>query len=71
MNQQEKNQRIARLIVLLNKLETELTNIQTTLYKMGADKPELQPVITEKLTKLQPLLEKVRKARLNLNFSFL
>ncbi len=73
----EKTVKVARLIILLIKIEKELNAVKSTLVKLQnhqqnykKDSP-LTGQINRKLDSVNELLEKIRKARLNLNFYFI
>ena len=73
----EKTVKVARLIILLIKIEKELNAVKSTLVKLQnhqqnykKDSP-LTSQINRKLDSVNELLEKIRKARLNLNFYFI
>ncbi len=73
----EKTVKVARLIILLIKIEKELNAVKSTLVKLQnhqqnykKDSP-LAGQINRKLDSVNELLEKIRKARLNLNFYFI
>ena len=73
----EKTVKVARLIILLIKIEKELNAVKSTLVKLQnhqqnykKDSP-LAGQINRKLDAVNELLEKIRKARLNLNFYFI
>lgn len=74
---EEKTVKVARLIILLVKIEKELNTVKSTLLKLQnhqqtykKDSP-LSEQINQKITTVDQLLEKIRKARLNLNFYFI
>ena len=74
---EEKTVKVARLIMLLIKIEKELNTVRATLTKLQShqkkykkDSP-LSEQISQKITNVEQLLEKIRKARLNLNFYFI
>lgn len=72
-----KEQKIAKLIVILSKIESELVTLQNTLNKLlehhakhnGSSK--LLPQIVEKIQTTERLKLKIQKARLNLSYTFL
>lgn len=71
-----RTQKVAQLIILLIKIEKELQTVQTTLIKLGgtarvANNTNMQIQINDKLIKIKDLLQKIRQARLNLNFHFI
>ena len=74
---EEKTVKVARLIMLLIKIEKELNTVKATLTKLQShqkkykkDSP-LSEQISQKIVNVEQLLEKIRKARLNLNFYFI
>ncbi len=74
---EQKTVKVARLIILLIKIEKELNAVKSTLVKLHnhqqdykKDSP-LAGQIKRKLDAVNELLEKIRKARLNLNFYFI
>lgn len=74
---EERTVKVARLIILLIKIEKELNTVKSTLLKLQthqqkykADSP-LSGQISHKVNTVEQLLEKIRKARLNLNFYFI
>ncbi len=74
---EEKTVKVARLIMLLIKIEKELNTVKSTLTKLQShqkkykkDSP-LSEQISQKIINVEQLLEKIRKARLNLNFYFI
>lgn len=74
---EEKTVKVARLIMLLIKIEKELNTVKSTLTKLQShqkkykkDSP-LSEQISKKIINVEQLLEKIRKARLNLNFYFI
>ena len=73
----KRQQRVARLIVLLNKMEKELTTIDQTLQKMLVDTARYNPrspllqQIQDKLARVASITAKIQKARLNLNYYFI
>ena len=74
---EEKTVKVARLIILLIKIEKELNTVKSTLLKLQnhqrkykKDSP-LAKQIARKVETVEQLLEKIRKARLNLNFYFI
>ena len=74
---EEKTVKVARLILLLIKIEKELYTVKTTLTKLkshqqeSVDDSELNKRIHKKLETVELLLDKIRKARLNLNYYFI
>ena len=74
---EERTVKVARLIILLIKIEKELNTVKSTLLKLQnhqkkykKDSP-LAGQIVQKIQTVEQLLEKIRKARLNLNFYFI
>jgi hypothetical protein len=74
---EEKTVKIARLIILLTKIEKELNTVKSTLIRLrlhqkqyNNDSP-LAEQIEQKLETVEQLLSKIRKARLNLNYYFI
>lgn len=74
---EEKTVKVARLIILLTKIEKELNTVKLTLTKLqfhqktyNQDSP-LAEQIEQKLETVEQLLAKIRKARLNLNYYFI
>ncbi|BAU64492.1 hypothetical protein STA3757_18640 [Stanieria sp. NIES-3757] len=74
---EEKTVKVARLIILLTKIEKELNTVKLTLAKLqfhqktyNQDSP-LAEQIEQKLETVEQLLAKIRKARLNLNYYFI
>jgi hypothetical protein len=74
---EERTVKVARLIILLIKIEKELNTVKSTLLKLQThqqkyktDSP-LSSQINRKVNTVEQLLEKIRKARLNLNFYFI
>ncbi|AFZ36292.1 chromosome segregation SMC protein, putative [Stanieria cyanosphaera PCC 7437] len=74
---EEKTVKVARLIILLTKIEKELNTVKSTLTKLQLhqknykqDSP-LAEQIEQKLETVEQLLAKIRKARLNLNYYFI
>ena len=74
---EEKTVKVARLIILLIKIEKELNTVKSTLLKLQNHQQEykkdspLAQQINQKVNTVEQLLEKIRKARLNLNFYFI
>ena len=74
---EEKTVKVARLIILLIKIEKELYTVQTTLSKLKKHHQEndtdsnLANKVNKKLESVEQLLDKIRKARLNLNYYFI
>ena len=73
---EEKTVKVARLIILLIKIEKELYTVKTTLSKLqdneeADSKSNAENNVEGKLATVEMLLEKIRKARLNLNYYFI
>lgn len=73
---EEKTVKVARLIVLLLKIEKELHTVKTSLTQLQGDqeidnKSNSQHTVDGKLETVEMLLAKIRKARLNLNYYFI
>lgn len=74
---EEKTVKVARLIILLIKIEKELNTVKTTLSKLQNHQQkynqtsQLSEQIEQKLATVERLSEKIRKARLNLNYYFI
>lgn len=74
---EEKTVKVARLIILLIKIEKELTTVKSTLLKLRShqDKYKKDSALTQqveqKINTVEQLLKKIRQARLNLNFYFI
>lgn len=73
---EEKTVKVARLIVLLLKIEKELYTVKTSLGQLQANQDatnqlDSQQTVTGKLATVEMLLAKIRKARLNLNYYFI
>lgn len=73
---EEKTVKVARLIVLLLKIEKELHTVKTSLSQLQGDKEvanqsNSQHTVDGKLATVEMLLAKIRKARLNLNYYFI
>ena len=73
---EEKTVKVARLIILLIKIEKELYTVKTTLSQLQSneeaqDKSDSQNTVKGKLATVEMLLDKIRKARLNLNYYFI
>lgn len=73
---EEKTVKVARLIILLIKIENELYTVKNTLGKLQGDEEidngsNSQTTVDKKLATVETLLEKIRKARLNLNYYFI
>lgn len=74
---EEKTVKVARLIILLIKIEKELTTVKSTLVKLQSHQQkynkqsQLSEQIDQKIATVDRLSEKIRKARLNLNYYFI
>ncbi|MDJ0633138.1 MAG: chromosome segregation protein SMC [Xenococcaceae cyanobacterium MO_188.B29] len=73
---EEKTVKVARLIVLLIKIEKELYTVKNTLGKLKGNEEtdnssNSKNTVDGKLATVEMLLEKIRKARLNLNYYFI
>lgn len=72
----EKEAKVANLIVLLVKIEKELTTVNETLTKLRSHQLRNNPnspllsQIDEKLNTVERLTSRIVKARLNLNYHF-
>lgn len=69
-------ERIARLVIVLNNIEKELSKIETTLenlIQVGFMKgnESIVDLACEKLSKVQSLTLKIQQARLNLSYYFI
>ena len=73
---EKKTVKVARLIILLIKIEKELYTVKTTLSQLQSNeeaesKCDSQNTVKGKLATVEMLLDKIRKARLNLNYYFI
>lgn len=74
---EEKTVKVARLIILLIKIEKELTTVKSTLVKLQNHQQrynkqsQLSEQIEQKIATVDRLSAKIRKARLNLNYYFI
>lgn len=74
---EEKTVKVARLIILLIKIEKELTTVKSTLVKLQNHQQrynkqsQLSEQIDQKIATVDRLSAKIRKARLNLNYYFI
>ena len=74
---EEKTVKVARLIILLTKIEKELTTVKSTLLKLQSHQHTYQKnsaltqQVEQKINTVEQLLKKIRQARLNLNFYFI
>ena len=74
---EEKTVKLARLIILLIKIEKELNKVKTNLVRLQKHQQKyetnssIEDQIRHKIEAVDNLLAKIRKARLNLNFYFI
>lgn len=74
---EEKTVKVARLIILLIKIEKELATVKETLTKLKSHQEkynknsQLSEQIDEKIETVNRLSAKISKARLNLNYYFI
>ena len=74
---EEKTVKVARLIILLAKIEKELATVKETLAKLQKHQrkynqdSQLAGQIDQKIATVNRLSEKISKARLNLNYYFI
>ncbi|MEM8829100.1 MAG: chromosome segregation protein SMC [Cyanobacteria bacterium P01_G01_bin.19] len=74
---EEKTVKVARLIILLIKIEKELATVKETLAKLQNhqekynNSSELSAQIEQKMATVNRLSAKISKARLNLNYYFI
>ena len=73
---EKKTVKVARLIILLIKIEKELYTVKNTLSQLQSNeeaesKSDSQNTVKGKLATVEMLLDKIRKARLNLNYYFI
>ncbi|MDJ0649220.1 MAG: chromosome segregation protein SMC [Xenococcaceae cyanobacterium MO_188.B19] len=74
---EEKTVKLARLIILLIKIEKELNKVKSNLLRLKKHQEKheknarLEDQINHKIDSVENLLAKIRKARLNLNFYFI
>ncbi len=74
---EEKTVKLARLIILLIKIEKELNKVKTNLVRLQKHQQKyernsaVEAQISHKIESVDNLLAKIRKARLNLNFYFI
>lgn len=77
LDKTEREHKVARLIILLNKIEKELTTIRATLVKLRVHGNKMNPSsptlieVNHKIQQLDELTLKVRQARLNINVQFM
>ena len=74
-SQSERREKVARLIVLLHKIDKELTTVQQTLTKLKfhaeTNDSDMLSEIEQKLKTVSRLQTKIRASRLNLNYHFI
>ena len=74
-NQSERTEKVARLIVLLHKIDKELTTVEETLTKLKfqakTTNSSMLPKIEQKLETVSRLQTKIRASKLNLNYHFI
>lgn len=73
-NQPSKQQQVERLIVLLNKIEKQLADLELQLNKLEPLKnnnPQLYDEMLSKKERVLALKTKITKAKLNLNYYFI
>lgn len=74
---EEKTVKVARLIILLIKIEKELATVKETLAKLQSHQQkynqnsQLSEQIEQKIATVNRLSAKISKARLNLNYYFI
>lgn len=74
---EEKTVKVARLIILLIKIEKELATVKSTLTKLQSHQKkynknsQLSEQIDQKIATVERLSAKISKARLNLNYYFI
>lgn len=74
---EEKTVKVARLIILLIKIEKELSVVKETLNKLQGHQQkynknsQLSEQIEQKIATVNRLSDKISKARLNLNYYFI
>ena len=74
---EEKTVKIARLIILLIKIEKELATVKATLAKLQnhqqkySKNSQLSEQIEQKIATVNRLSDKISKARLNVNYYFI
>lgn len=74
---EEKTVKVARLIILLIKIEKELATVKATLMKLKSHQEkynknsQLSSQIDEKIETVNRLSAKISRARLNLNYYFI
>ena len=74
-SQSERREKVARLIVLLHKIDKELTTVQQTLIKLKfhaeTKDSDILSEVEQKLKTVSRLQTKIRASRLNLNYHFI
>ena len=74
-SQSERTEKVARLMVLLHKIDKELTTVEQTLTKLKFQAKKtnsrLLPNIEQKLETVSRLQTKIRASKLNLNYHFI
>lgn len=73
---ENKTVKVAKLIILLIKIEKELNTVKSNLLKLKnqqqyLDNLALAEQVNQKISTVEQLLNKIRKARLNLNYYFI
>jgi hypothetical protein len=73
---ENKTVKVAKLIILLIKIEKELNTVKSNLLKLKNQQQYLYNLalaeqVNQKITTVEQLLNKIRKARLNLNYYFI
>ncbi|MBE9166018.1 chromosome segregation protein SMC [Pleurocapsales cyanobacterium LEGE 06147] len=71
-----KTVKVAKLIILLIKIEKELNTVKSNLLKLKKQQQyvynlALAEQVNQKIATVEQLLNKIRKARLNLNYYFI
>jgi hypothetical protein len=73
---ENKTVKVAKLIILLIKIEKELNTVKANLLKLKNQQQyvynlALAEQVNQKIATVEQLLNKIRKARLNLNYYFI
>lgn len=73
---ENKTVKVAKLIILLIKIEKELNTVKANLVKLKNQQQYLYNLalaeqVNQKIATVEQLLNKIRKARLNLNYYFI
>lgn len=73
---ENKTVKVAKLIILLIKIEKELNTVKSNLLKLKNQQQylynrTLAEQVNQKIATVEQLLNKIRKARLNLNYYFI